>query len=157
MSVRAAALEEFREQELDVEIKRHRPHRSLSANAYFHVLCDKLRQALEMSMAECKNHLITSYGQVEYIGDQQAIVKTNIEPDKMAQAEYLHAALVKIDADGVYFYRVYRGSHTYNSAEMSKLIDGTVEECKAQGIETASPDEIARMIAALDRRQHGQE
>ena len=30
------------EQVLDVEIKKHREKRSLSANAYFHVLCNKI-------------------------------------------------------------------------------------------------------------------
>ena len=45
-------------------------------------------------------------------------------------------------------YRVYlllRGSHTYNTAEMSSLIDGTVQDAKEQGIETATPDELERM------------
>ena len=48
-------------------------------------------------------------------------------------------------------YRVYyvmRGSHTYNTAEMSRLIDGTVSEAKALGIETLSPDELERMKQA---------
>jgi hypothetical protein len=31
---------------------------------------------------------------------------------------------------------------------MSMLIDGTVEECKAQGIETLSPDRLEEMKAA---------
>ena len=45
-------------------------------------------------------------------------------------------------------YRVYlllRGSHTYNTEEMSILIDGTVQDAKEQGIETATPDELERM------------
>lgn len=45
-------------------------------------------------------------------------------------------------------YRVYlllRGSHTYNTQEMSRLIDGTIQDAKEQGIETATPDELRRM------------
>ena len=39
-----------------------------------------------------------------------------------------------------------RGSSTYDTREMSRLIDGLVEECKAQGIETLPPDEFGRMM-----------
>lgn len=134
--------------DVDVTIKLHRNKRSLSANAYFHVLVDKLRTALRISFAECKNDLITSYGQVEYIEDEQVIIKTNIPAEKMRQSEVLHCLLVKVAQESgkdVYFYRVYRGSHTYDSREMAQLIDGTVAEAKAQGIETLTPAELARL------------
>lgn len=134
--------------EVDVEIKPYRAKRSLSANAYFHVLVDKLRTALRISFSECKNDLITSYGQVEYIGDEQVIIKTNVPPVKMRQSEILHCLCVKTSTEAgkdVYFYRVYRGSHTYNSQEMAQLIDGTVQEAKAQDIETLTPDELIRL------------
>lgn len=137
-------IEQYREMDLDISFDKHREKRSLDANNYFHVLCDQLRQKLNIPMTECKNHLIASYGQVEYIGDKQAIIKTNIEPQQMMQQEYLHTWCIKTE-DGAYWYRVYRGSHTYNTAEMAKLIDGTVQECKAQGIETATPEEIRQM------------
>lgn len=38
-----------------------------------------------------------------------------------------------------------RGSHTYDTKEMSELIKGTVQEAKALGIETATPQEIKEM------------
>lgn len=154
LDVRAEAIDEFIGQLLDIELERHRERRSLSANAYFHVLADKLRRKLGMTMPEVKNHLITSYGQILYMeSGEQAVIKTNVEPEKMVQAEYIHTLLVKVEP-GVYFYRVYRGSHTYNTAEMSALIDGTVEECKAQGIETVSRDEIDRLLETW-RQSHG--
>lgn len=134
--------------EVDIDIKPHRAKRSLNANAYFHVLVDKLRTALRIGFSECKNDVITSYGQVEYIGDEQVIIKTNIPPDKMRQSEILHCLCVKTGEEmgkNVYFYRVYRGSHTYDSREMAQLIDGICEECKAQGIETLTPDELMRL------------
>lgn len=134
--------------QVDVEIKPHKEKRSLSANAYFHTLVDKLRTALRIGFSECKNDLITSYGQVEYIDGVQVVIKTNIPADKMRASEILHCLCVKTSTEAgkdVYFYRVYRGTHTYNSAEMAQLIDGTVEECKAQGIETLTPMELARL------------
>lgn len=135
------------ETEVDIEIKEHREKRSLSANAYFHVLVDKLRQALRISFAECKNVLITSYGQLEYIGDVPATIKTNITPEAMKESESIHCKPITVaDAEeGVFWYRLYRGSHSYDSKEMAQLIDGTIEECKAQDIETMTPDELLRL------------
>lgn len=133
-----------------LEEYKEKKKRSLNANAYFHVLCDKLRQKLNMSMACCKNHLITSYGQIEYIDGEQMIYKTNAPVEYMQELESVHSSCVKIAEENgkeVYFYRLYRGSHTYNTTEMSKLINGTVEECKAQGIETETPDKIKEMLA----------
>lgn len=146
-------VEKLQGKELDIEFTEHREKRSLSANSYFHVLCDKLRQAVNISMAECKNHLIASYGQVLYYGEQQAVIKTNIPPEEMYQNEYLHTWLVKVGEDNTYFYRVYRGSSTYDTAEMSKLIDGTVNECKAVGIETMSPAQLKVILDMWGRKR----
>jgi hypothetical protein len=43
---------------------------------------------------------------------------------------------------------VMRGSHTYDTREMSRLIDGTVEEAKELGIETLTPEQLERMKAS---------
>ena len=133
--------------EVDITIDIHRKKRSRDANAYFHVLVDELRQVLNISFSACKNHLITSYGQIEYIGDEPATVKSNIPPEQMQEQETLHCKpiAVKNPEEGVYWYRVYRGSHTYNSKEMNILISGTVQEASAQGIEVLTPAEIARL------------
>lgn len=130
------------------DIKEHKERRSLDANAYFHVLCDKLRQKVGISMSAMKNHLIADYGQIEYINGEAVILKTNVPDDYMKEQETLHTKLVKVTEENdreVYFYRVYRGSHTYDTGEMSKLIDGTITECQQVGIETLTPDEIKRL------------
>lgn len=139
------------------DISEHKEHRkrSLDSNAYFHVLADKLRQKLGISMARCKNHLIADYGQILYLGDEPMIYKTNAPEDYMMELETLHTKCVKVTTENgrkVFFYRVYRGSHEYNTEEMARLINGTIEECKAQGIETATPDELARMQALWESR-----
>lgn len=138
------------------DIEPHREKRSLSANSYFHVLADKLRQKLGISLARCKNELITSYGQVMYLDDgSQFVYKTNAPLEYVQELEEPHLKLVKTDIENgkeVYFYRVYRGSHTYNSSEMHKLIDGTIQECKSQGIETLPPHELNRMLEAWGKK-----
>lgn len=140
--------QEDKEKLWDLSEHKENKRRSLDSNAYFHVLCDKLRQKLGISMARCKNHLIADYGQFQYIGDEPMIYKTNAPEDYMMELETLHSKCVKVTEENgktVYFYRIYRGSHEYSTSEMARLIDGTIEECKAQGIETATPNQIAEM------------
>ena len=40
----------------------------------------------------------------------------------------------------------YYGSSTYDTRQMSRLINLCVEDCKAQGVETMTPMEIASLI-----------
>lgn len=137
-----------REKIFDLSEHKDIRRRSLDSNSYFHVLCDKLRQKLGISMARCKNQLIADYGQIEYIDEQPMIYKTNAPEEYMMELETIHTKCVKVTEENgkdVYFYRIYRGSHTYNTAEMAKLIEGTIQECKAQDIETASPAELEHM------------
>ena len=144
-----------REKIWDLTEHKENKKRSLDSNAYFHVLCDKLRQKLNISMARCKNHLIADYGQIEYIDEEPMIYKTNAPEDYMMELETIHTKCVKVSEENghpIFFYRIYRGTSTYNTEEMAKLIKGTVEECKAQDIETATPEELAHMQALWEQK-----
>lgn len=134
---------------IDIILKKHRNKRSLDANAYFHVLCGKIAEVLEISKPRCKNILIGRYGQPELLENgAPAVLKSNIPISFMLEQETLHCMPCGgKEENGVEltFYRVYRGSHTYDTKEMSVLIDGTVQEAKDIGVETMPPDEITHM------------
>ena len=139
-------IEDLEYKDLKITVKKVTKARSLDANAYFHVLCDKLRLKVGISMAHMKNILITSYGQIEYISEGQALIyKTNAPVEYIQELEAAHMKFIQQGEDGAYWYKVYRGSHTYDSAEMHKLLEGTIYEAKEQGIETSTPEEIRRM------------
>jgi hypothetical protein len=130
---------------LKIIIEPYREKRSLSANAYFHVLVGKIAEALTISKARAKNILICKYGQPQILPDGEIMVyKTNAPPEFMWEQEAIHCIPVKYTKDAT-FYKVYRGSHTYDTKEMSLLIDGTVADAKELGIETLPPDEIQAM------------
>lgn len=135
--------------ELAVSLKRYRKKRSRDANAYFHLLVGKLADSLRISKIRCKNIMIGRYGQMDFIDGQPVMVNTNIPVPDMLEQENLHCVPCggKTEENGpyTYSYYVYRGSHTYNTEEMSILIDGVVQEAREQGIETATPDEIERL------------
>lgn len=141
-------IEDLQDKDLKIKVSKVTKPRSLDANAYFHVLCDALRQKVGISMAHCKNMLITSYGQIEYISEGVPLCyKTNAPVEYVQELEAAHMKFVKMSDDLAYMYIVYRGSHTYDSSEMHKLLEGTIRECELQGIPTATPEEIARMEA----------
>ncbi|MGF7002440.1 hypothetical protein M2149_000816 [Lachnospiraceae bacterium PFB1-21] len=143
-------LSNLAEFDIEVEIKKATKKRSLDANAYFHVLVGKLADALGTSKPYMKNLLLSKYGQLEYDDDKLVtlIVRDDLE---MWEREEIHLRptdkVKTLDDKRVYrVHLVVRGSHTYNSAEMAKLIDGTVQDCKDADIETETPDMIKGML-----------
>lgn len=137
---------------LDIIAKKHKRKRSLDANNYFHLLVGKIADNLGISKTRCKNILIGRYGQQEFLEEGQPVVlKTNISVEKMLEQEFLHCmpcGSKQENGSEVVFYKVFRGSHTYDTKEMSILIDGTVQEAKDLGIETIPPAELQRMMSA---------
>lgn len=130
---------------LKIKAVRYTQRRSLDANAYFHVLVGKIADALTISKAKAKNVLICKYGQPQLLPDGSMMVyKTNAPEEFMWEQETLHAIPVKYDGTAT-FYKIYRGSHTYDTKEMSVLIDGTVADAKDLGIETLPPAELQAM------------
>lgn len=130
---------------LKIKAVKYTQRRSLDANAYFHVLVGKIADALTISKAKAKNVLICKYGQPQLLPDGDIMVyKTNAPEEFMWEQESIHAIPVKYEEKAT-FYRIYRGSHTYDTKEMSVLIDGTVADAKELGIETDTPAEIAEM------------
>ena len=124
-----------------------RNKRSLSANAYFHVLCQKVAEKTSQSLTEVKNQIISDYGQTD-IDMGTIILRDDIDWRKI-QGLHLHPTMATRVLDNGKLYRVYyvmRGSHTYDSKEMSRLIDGMVQEAKAVGVEVLPPAEIERMM-----------
>ena len=127
--------------------------RSLNANAYFHVLVGKIADELKAPKPYVKNILIGRYGQQELINGEPVFFKTNLPDDVMLNREDIHCMPCQREEKATY-YKVYRGSHTYDKDEMKALIDGTVQEAKDLGIETATPDELKEMLGAWNYEKH---
>ena len=135
---------------LDISVKKHRIKRSLNANAYFHKLVSLIAQKINGNNIAVKNRLIREYGQYEYIDGMipTYMMKAEYE-DKILNREGVHFQTVgyeHLEGQDYVKFAAMRGSHTYNTAEMSRLIDGTVQEAKELGIETLPPDQLERMI-----------
>ena len=131
---------------LAISWKPYKEQRSLSANSYFHVLVGKLAAKVGATNTAVKNKMIREYGQYEYVGESipTYLVKPEFAEEIMNNPA-VHFTKVGFEGDRIKL-AVMRGSHTYNSAEMARLIEGTISECKEQGIETLPPEELKKML-----------
>ena len=145
----ASCYDSLKDEELSIEIKKKRQKRSLNANAYFHVLVGKIAEKLQVSHTEIHNRMIAEYGVMD--GDVSHIIMDDAIPWEKVETIHLRPTTATRVMDNGKLYRVYivmRGSHTYDSLEMSHLIDGTVQEAKELGIEIMPPEELERMMNA---------
>lgn len=124
------------------EIKLHREKRSGRANAYAWVLMDRLAAATGQPKMEIYRG---------YIPDVGGNAKTLCIGDEDARNSY--AALWETQGCGFVAQDMgggvlvcYYGSSTYDTAQMSRLIDLIVFDCKDNGIETDTPEQLARMM-----------
>ena len=130
--------------ELSVEIKPYRARRSLDANAYCWVLCQKLSEKLNCTKEDVYKEAIRKAGQFDYVAVTETATEQFI---KAWQSKGLgwYAEALESKIDGCKKVMVYYGSSVYDSKEMAHLIDYIVSECKEQGIETLPPWEVERL------------
>lgn len=139
-------------EKLRIRIVQYRKKRSLDANAYYWTLLTKFADVIGLSNPEAHNMMLRRYGQSE-IFDGKAVYVTIPDTEeaekKVNNAIDYHLAptsQVRLGNDGVMYrtYRLLRGSRTYDTKEMSRLIDGLITCCKEAGIpetEIVTPNE----------------
>ena len=147
------SIEEIRQcEKLSLVAKKWRQKRSLDANSYYWRLLTKLAKKVNTSNSEMHNQLLADYGYPEMVGGM--LVRTPIpdteEAEKMvAQSSTYHlkpTTQIVVGKDKV-AYRTYimmRGSSSYNTEEMSRLIEGLIYECKSAKMtdsDIATPEE----------------
>ena len=130
---------------LTIEIKQYKERRSLDANAYFWVLCDRLATALRKSKTEIYREYIKDIGGVsETVCVKNAAVERLCEGwSKNGIGWQTETFTSKIE--GCTNVVLYYGSSVYDSAQMAKLLDLIIQDCKELGIPTETPSEIARL------------
>lgn len=129
---------------IDIEIKKHREKRSLDANSYFWVLAGKLSAKIGISPEEVYRQYIPDIG-----GNYDVIP---VREDRLEQWDRVwctdHLGRMTVDigpcrnTPGYHNVKTYIGSSDYDTAQMSRLIDLIVEDCKECGIETLTPGKL---------------
>lgn len=150
------ALEEllngYGDKNINIKLSLYSPKRSLNANAYFHALCRAIAEKIDRPEVWVKNKLISEYGQSNPLSeDEKAIIKTNVDIDKMWLLESIHTRFIRVTYESgkeLFWYEIMKPSHEYTVREMSQLIEGTVQEAKDLDIPTISDKEMERMLNA---------
>lgn len=129
----------------DCEIKRHREKRSLDANAYLWVLIDKLAQATGIPKTEVYRKAIKEIG-----GVSDTVCVLRKAADRLCKGWECNgigwfSERSESRLDGCVNVTLYYGSSSYDTAQMSRLIDYVVQDCKSIGIETLPPEKLAAL------------
>ena len=128
-----------------VTVKEHKERRSLDANAYFWVLAGKLAERLQTPKADIYRRYVREIG-----GNSETVCVMEQAAEKL-KSGWEHNGLGWVAEEfpskikGCVNVTLYYGSSTYDTAQMSRLIDMCVEDCKERGIETLTPLELERM------------
>ncbi|MGN0744359.1 MAG: hypothetical protein ACI4MZ_03705 [Christensenellales bacterium] len=133
---------------LSLEVKQYREQRSLDANAYFHVLVSKIADVDYQSIDDVKRQLVCDYGTVAFI----ARIPASANLDEI----YKYSKLIgesKGTKEPCNDWYIFKPTHTLDSKEMSRLIEGTVQEAQQLGIETKTPKEIAELTSLWGKAQ----
>lgn len=139
-------------EKLSIEIKPFRQRRSLDANAYFFVLADKVAEKLNTTKVDVYRNCIKEIG-----GVSETVCVKNEAVERLCEGWSQNGIGWQTDTfpskiKGCTNVILYYGSSTYDTAQMSRLIENIVQDCKDLGIETATPNEIANLLSLWESR-----
>lgn len=135
-------------EEYDITIKK-KGKRSLNANNYHWSLCEQIAKVLKTSKYEVHNQLMIDYGTdwLDAKGQPTYVLMKDDDRYLRKETEHYRPTDAVEDRKGTLYrwFVLLLPSHLMDSKQMSELIDGTVSEAQELGIDTRTPDEIARM------------
>ena len=134
-------------EKLKLKVDQYRQKRSLNANSYFWVLADKLAVKLGIPKEKIYRDAIRNIG-----GNSETVCVRNQAVKKLCDSWSQHGIGWQTDTmpskiEGCTNVVLYYGSSTYDTKQMTLLIDNIVQDCKAVGIETLSEKDLALLKA----------
>ena len=134
------------DKEIVVKIEVKKKKRSLDANAYFWTLIGRLGDKLGRSSTEIYWELIKDNGVFTIVPIAEEGVDFWIKHwgDKGLGWLCVDMGPCK-NTRGYHNIKSYYGTSCYDTKQMARIIDAVVYECRQQGIETETPEEIERI------------
>ena len=121
------------------EIKEYRPKRSLNSNSYCWELCTKIAEKINSSKEQVYYQMLKEYGQSMLI---PVLPGTCLEGFSKYYEFHERSKLNGKDCD---WYKVYKGSSSYDSKEMWIFLEGIVYEAKELDIPTLEDYKIEKL------------
>lgn len=133
----------------DLTVKRHREKRSLDANAYYWKLCGDLAGALAEKPDTIYRRHVKDIGNYETLCIQEKALESFRRVwERGHLGRFIDTRESKLP--GCVTVLAYYGSSDFSSAQMSRLIDNCIQDCRALGIETLPPNKLAAMNGEWD-------
>lgn len=138
------------EQEITFTIKKRVNPRSLNANNYAWSLIEQLAVMMKTDKDSVYEEMLRRYGTGEsYIdeaGNECKVLFSLREgvPPSLVARHYAETGIGYVDGKKFIHYRAIKGTSEYSTKEMSVFLDGIISECREVGIETDTPEQIAR-------------
>jgi hypothetical protein len=132
----------LKDKDLNVKVTSFSKKRSLSQNAYMWVLLDELAKKLHLDKEQVYKNYIKDYGVFEILpikNDAADRFKRNWSKNGLG---WFVEDLGESKLNGFTKLIAYYGSSTYNSQEMSRVVDAIVQDCHDQGISTMTLSDI---------------
>ena len=134
-------------EKLVFDVKAFRKRRSIDANSYMWLLCDEIAKVLggKTTKEDVYRKAIRENGVFTFAMVQEGDEDKFISVWESNGIGWVAEKLDMCKVDGGVKIVMYHGSSTYDSKQMSDLIDYIVEEAQELGIDTKAPDEISNL------------
>lgn len=142
------ALADLKDKKVSIEIKQYREKRSLNANAYAWQLMGQIAEKMDIGNDEVYHMMLSQYGTSEVDAEGNMVVFSLRSDIELHGDFWVHSAPIgtgEVKGNTFTHYRMIKGSSEYDTKEMSRLVDGIVQEAQQLDIDTSTPDEIALM------------
>ena len=132
-------------------VQEHREKRSLDANAYAWVLMDKLAEATHIPKEDIYREAVRNIG-----GNTETVCAKVTAADKLRSCWSRNGLGWLTDTmdskiPGCVNVILYYGSSTYNTEQMSRLLENLIASCSDLGIEHLPPEKLAAMTQEWGR------
>lgn len=126
-------------EKVSLKIDKWRDKRSLNSNNYAWKLLTEIGNILRKNKEEVYFEMLQKYGQSEMISAKAHIpIKEFVKYCVEAGESTLNGTVFK-------HYKVYKGSSEFDKREMAIFLDGIIDDAKGFGIQTETPEQIAKM------------
>lgn len=133
-------------EKLTIKVGKYTKKRSLDANAYCWTLISKLAERLNIPNTDIYRQAIKEIGgNSDIVCVQDKAVQSLCDGWQRNGIGWMTDTMPS-KLEGCTNVVLYYGSSTYDTQQMSRLINLIVEDCKAQGIETKSKEELDSLL-----------
>lgn len=143
-----AVWDRFHDKPVDVEVKRHTNRRSIKANDFCWALCSDIGKAMRPPLAkeEVYRKTIREVGEFVPLPIKEAAVEAFQRKWACKGTGWFADVIDNSKHEGYKLVHAYYGTSTYDSKQMSILIDSLVDDMEQMGLPIPlGKDEIARL------------